>query len=117
MHAQSIHRDARRLKQIAATDFSRINLQFDGEFIELRLESKAHIDRAVTAHGATCGLVSEHAVAVILNVGDVVERAEQRAGIKNRDHAVRAVAAAILHHTSLYRGDTAIVLDAGLQGQ
>src|SRR5947207_13053530 len=67
------------------------------------------------AHGATCRLVGEHAVAVVLNIGNVVESTKQRAGIKNGHHAIGAVPAAILHHAGLYDGDAAIVFRAGFK--
>src|SRR5205085_665301 len=67
------------------------------------------------AHRSAGRLVGEHAITVVANVRNVVQRAQQRAGIKNGDHAVRAIRAAILDHFGGNRGDAAIALDAGLQ--
>src|SRR5437870_4774310 len=69
----------------------------------------------MAAHGATRGLVREHAVPVVLNVWDVVERAQQRPGIKNRNHAVGAVGASVLYHTSFDGGDAPVLLNTGLK--
>src|SRR5208282_391252 len=60
-------------------------------------------------------LVGEHAIAVVLNVGNIVKRAQQSARIKNSDHAVGTVSAAILHHARLNGGDAAVVFHRGLQ--
>ena len=46
---------------------------------------------------------------------NVVQRAQQCAGIENRHHAVRAVGAAVLNDLAGNRGHAAIVLHAGLQ--
>ena len=57
------------LQQIALANLSGIHADLGRQFVQLRFESKAHVDRAVAAHGAAGGLVGQHAVAVILNVG------------------------------------------------
>ena len=67
------------------------------------------------SHRAARRLVGQHAIAVVLNIWNVVERAQQRARIKNRDHAVRAISAAILHYSRFHRGDASVILDAGFQ--
>ena len=51
------------------------------------------------AHGAAGGLVGQYAVAVVLDMRDVIKRAQQRAGIKDRDHAVGAICSPILHYS------------------
>ena len=100
LHTQAVHRDARRLQQIALPYLRWIHRNLRSEFIQLRFEGEAHVNGAVAAHGSARRLVGQHAVTVVLNVRNVIERAEQRSGIKNRDHAVRAVGAAILHYAS-----------------
>ena len=102
-------------QQIAAADFGGIHSNFRSEFVQLRFESEANVHRAVAAHSAAGGLVREHAVSVILNVRNVVERAQQRAGIQNRDYAVRTVSAAILHYAGFNGHDAPVILDAGLK--
>ena len=115
MHAQAVDCDAWWLKQIAAANLGWIDLECGGEFVKLRLKSEADIDRPVPAHSATGRLVGEHAVAVVLNIWYVVEGAEQRAGIKNGDDAVRTVRAAILYDAGFHGGDTAVGLNCGFQ--
>ena len=95
-HAQAIHRDGRRLQQVHAPHFGRIEFELGRDLVHLRLEGKAHVDGAVPAHSAAGRLVGQHAIAVVTNVRNVVQRAQQRAGIKNRYHTVGAIAAAIL---------------------
>ena len=115
LHAQAVHRDAGRLEQIVLANLGGIHADLGGQFVELRFEGKADVDRAVAAHGAADRLVGQHAIAVVLNVGNVVERAQQRAGVKNGDDAVGAVGAAILDDAGFDGGDAAVVLDSGLQ--
>ncbi len=112
LHAQSIHRDARRLQQIATPNLGRVHIQLQRELIQLRLESKANIHGPMSAHGAADGLIGEHAISVVLNIGDVVQRAQQRTRIENGDHAIGAVSAAILHDACFHGGDVAIFVDA-----
>src|SRR5208283_1227290 len=69
----------------------------------------------MAAHRAAGGLVGEHAISVVLNVGDVVERAQQCARVQNRNHAIRAVSTAILDNTCLHGSDAAVALYAGFQ--
>src|ERR1700758_5357869 len=69
----------------------------------------------MSAHGAARGLIGEHTVSVILNVGYVVECAEQRAGVQNRNYAVRTVGPTVLYNAGFDGGDVAVVLHAGLQ--
>src|SRR4051812_42010949 len=69
----------------------------------------------MSAHGSAGRLIGQNAVAVVLNVGDVVKRSQQRARIKNGDNAIRAVAAAILNNTGSDSGDAAVLGDASLQ--
>ena len=76
LHAQAVDGDGRRLEQIAAANFGGIHADGRGEFVELRFEGEADIHGAVAAHGAAGGLVGEHAIAVVANVRNVVERAE-----------------------------------------
>ena len=69
----------------------------------------------MSAHSATCGLVGKHAITVVLNIGNIVEGTEQRAGIQNCHHAIRTVAAAVLHDACFYGSDAAVVLYTSLQ--
>ena len=115
LHAQAVDGDTGWLEQIAAPNLGRINAQLGANLIELRLEGKAHIDRAVPAHGSACRLVGQHAIAVVLNVGNVVQGAQQRARIKNSDDAIRTVRATVLHHAGFDCGDAAVVLHGGLE--
>ena len=115
LHAQAVDRDAGRLEQIALANLGGIQSYFGGKFVQLRFEGEADVDGAVTAHGSADRLVGQDAVAVVLNVGDVVERAQQRAGIKNGDDAVGAVGSAVLDDAGFDGGDAAVVRDAGLQ--
>src|SRR5439155_24951862 len=91
------------------------DLECGGEFVKLRLKSEADIDRPVPAHSATGRLVGEHAIAVVLNSGDVVKGSQQRAGIKNGHDAVRTVRATILYDAGFHGGDTAVALNCGFQ--
>src|SRR5581483_6565759 len=115
LHAQAVHRDAGRLEQIAAADFGGIKAELLRKLVQLRLESEADIHRSVTAHGATDGLVGQHTIAVVLNVRNVVERAQQRPGVKDRDNSVGAVGATILYHARLHCGDVAVFIRARLE--
>ena len=81
----------------------------------MRFECEADVDRAMSTHGAADRLVGEDAVSVVLNVRNVVECAEQCAGIKNGDDAVRAVGAAVLNDFGLYGSDAAIFGDTGFE--
>src|SRR5947207_11090612 len=112
---QAVDCDAWWLKQIAAANLGRIDLECGGEFVKLRLKSEADIARPVPAHSATGRLVGEHAIAVVLNSGDVVKGSQQRAGIKNGHDAVRTVRATILYDAGFHGGNTAVALNSGLQ--
>ena len=114
LHPQSIHGDAWRLQQIAASNLGGIEIYPRGKFVELRFEGKAHVDGAMSAHSSASRLVGENAVTVVLNVWNVVERTQQGTGIKNGHNAVGAVGATILNDLRFHRSDAAIVLDAGL---
>src|SRR6266850_2585263 len=96
LHPQAVHGYAWRLEQIHASDLDSVNAQLDRKLVELRFKSEADVHRAVSTHSAARRFVGEHAVTVVTNVRDVIERAQQRPGIKNGDYAIRAVGAAIL---------------------
>src|SRR5262249_3359437 len=115
LHAQAVHGDARWLEQIPLADLRRIDFQLCCNLIELRFKSEANIHGSVAAHRAAGWLIGKHAIALILNIGNVVQRAEQRAGVKNRNYPIRAVSAAVLNHASLHRGNASIVFDASLE--
>ena len=76
LHAESVDGDTRRLEQVTTANFWGIEIYLCGKFIKLRFEGEANVDGAVPTHGAARGLVGEHAVAVVLNVRDIVESAE-----------------------------------------
>src|SRR5205807_4334962 len=115
-HGQTASRARTRHRMQPLREWSsELDLECGGEFVKLRLKSEADIDRPVPAHSATGRLVGEHAVAVVLNIWYVVEGAEQRAGIKNGDDAVRTVRAAILYDAGFHGGDTAVGLNCGFQ--
>ena len=69
----------------------------------------------MSTHGAAGRLVGQHAITVVLDVGNVVQGAQQRARIKNSHHAVRAIGSTILHHPRLHSSDATIVLHASLE--
>ena len=73
-HARRLNRLRRRI------DWIKIDL--GGQFVQFGLKGEPYVDRAVTAHGATRGLVRQHRVAVIWNVADIVERPQQSPGIQ-----------------------------------
>src|SRR5258708_35859883 len=64
LHAQAIHCDAWWLKQIALPNFCWVHADLCGKFVQWRLKGEAHIDGAVSSHGAAGGLVGWHALAV-----------------------------------------------------
>src|SRR5215472_15682519 len=115
LHAQIVHGDTWRLEQIAATDDRRIDSQMGSNLIQLRLKGKTDIHRPMAAHGATRRLIGQHTIAVVTDAGNIVERAQQRTGIKNGNNPIRAVRAAILHYASGHSSDAAIFLHAGFQ--
>src|ERR1700674_2996152 len=115
LHAETVHRDARRLEQIALTNLGGIHSHLGCKFVQLRFEGESYIHGAVAAHRSANRLVGQDAVAVILNVGDVVQRAQQRAGIENGYDAIGAIGSAILHDSCLDGGDAAVVGDSSLE--
>src|SRR5439155_23886782 len=114
-HAQAVDRHAGRLEQVPAAQFHRIDPQHGGHHVELLLEGKARIDGAVPAHGAAGGLVGQHAVAVKLDVWDVVHGVQQLARVKDGYDAVAAIRAAVLDDARLDRRQRAVAPDAGLK--
>src|SRR2546425_5333447 len=102
-HAQTVYGDARSLQQVSPPDFGRVEGRVGCEHVEDGLEGETHVDRAVAAHSAAGGLVRQHAVAVKLQIVNVVDRAEKRPGIKNGDGTIAAVRAAVLHDARSYR--------------
>ena len=115
LHPQAIHRDRWRLQKISFANCRRVHSDRRSELIELRLKSETHVHGAVPAHRAAGRLVGKHTVAVVADVGNVIERAEKRAGIKNGHHAIRTVSAAILNYFCRHRGNTAVFCHSGLQ--
>ena len=115
MNPKAVNGNARSLKQIALTDFRGIQVQFCRKLVQLGFESKAHVYGAMSAHGAAGGLVGQYPVAVVLNVRNVIKRAQQRPGIKNRHNAIGAVCSAVLHHSCFDRSNAAVLRDASLQ--
>src|SRR5439155_6524224 len=114
-HAQAVDRHAGRLEQVPAAQFHRIDPQHGGHHVELLLEGKARIDGAVPAHGAAGRLVGQHAVAVKLDVWDVVHGVQQLARVKDGYDAVAAIRAAVLDDARLDRRQRAVAPDAGLK--
>ena len=113
--AQAVHGDARRPQQIATANLDGIESRVVRERVEHSLKGEAHVDGAVAPHGAAGGLVGEHAIAVVFHVGNVVDRAQQRAGVKHSDWAVAAVRAAVLHHASRHGADFALTRQTDFQ--
>ena len=112
---QPIHRNTRRLQQIALPDLRRIHPNLCCQLIQLRFEGKSHVHRSMPSHRPTRRLIGQHPVSVILNVGNVIQRPEQRPRVQNGHHAVRAVRSAILYHASLHGSDAPILLHSSLQ--
>ena len=69
----------------------------------------------MAAHGAASGFVGEHAVAVKLDVGNVIQGVEQLPGVENRHHAIAAIRSAVLNDARLDGRERAVALHAGLQ--
>ena len=69
----------------------------------------------MSPHRPAGRFVGENAISVVLNVRNVVKRAQQCARIKNSDDPIRTVAAAVLYHAGFDGGDAPIVLHAGLE--
>src|SRR5262249_22812417 len=69
----------------------------------------------MSAHSSTSRFVGEHAVAVVPNIGNVVERAQQRSRIENRYHPIGAVRATILNYPRLNSYNAAVVSRPGPQ--
>src|SRR5579864_3400147 len=115
LHAQAVDCDAWRLQQIALTDLRRVHADLCGQLVELRFEREADVDGTVAPHGAACGLVGQDTVTVVLNVRNIVECAQEGAGIKNGNHAVGAVGPSILYHARFDGGDAAVFLNASFQ--
>src|SRR6516164_10313560 len=113
-HAQIVHSPARRLQEVTAADFNRINAQHGGDSVELLLEGKASVYCTVTTHGTTGRLVGQDAVAVELDVGDIVHGVEQLSGIEDGDHTVTTVGTAILDDAHLHRRQFALASDSRL---
>ena len=84
------------LQQIGAPHRERIEPQLARHLVEQALEGEAHVDGAVAAEGAAGRRVGEHALADILDVVQVVDGVQHRAGIEDRHHAVARVRAAAL---------------------
>src|SRR5207245_127283 len=75
LHAQPVDGDTRRLEQIATSNLRGINAQLRADLIELRFEGEAHVHGAMSTHGAAGRLVGQHAITVVLDVGNVVQGA------------------------------------------
>src|SRR5437899_1414025 len=106
-HAQTVYGDARSLQQVSPPDLGRVEGGSGREHVQHGLEGETHVDRAVAAHGAAGGLVRQHAVAVKLQIANVVDRAEKRSGIQNGDGTIAAVRAAVLYDPRSHRRNLA----------
>src|SRR5262249_41578106 len=78
-------------------------------------ESKADVDRPMTAKGAAGRRVGEHATAGVLDIVKVVDRVKHRAGIEDRHDAISRVRAAALVAIAFDRGYPSILVHANLQ--
>ena len=100
------------MQQVGAPHRERIDAHFVRHLIEQTLECEAHVDGAVAAECAAGRRVGQHALADILDVLQVIDRVQHRAGIENRDHAVAGMRAAALDRLAFDAGDAAILLQA-----
>src|SRR5581483_6789065 len=76
LNPKSINSDTGRLQQISPAHLGRIQAQLLREFIELRFEGEADIYRTMSTHRPADRLVGENAIAVVLDIRDVVQRSE-----------------------------------------
>ena len=100
---------------VRAPHRQRIEPELARHLVEQALEGEAHVDRAVAAERAAGRRVGQHALADILDVVQVVDGIEHRAGIEDGDDAVAGVGAAALDAFAFDRGDLAVLAQAELQ--
>ena len=105
VHHQVVVGEGRRAQQIGAPHGERIEAELARHLVEQALEGEAHVDGAVAAEGAARRRVGQHALADVLDVVEVVDRVQHRAGIEDRDDAVARVRAAALDAFAFDAGD------------
>ena len=114
-HHEIVVGEGRRDEIIGAPHRQRIEAELGRHLVEQALEGEADVDRAVAAEGAAGRRVGERAPADVLDVVQVVDGVEHRAGIEDRHHAVARMGAAALVAFALDRGDAAVAAQTELE--
>ena len=93
IYHQAVAGEHRRTKQIGAAHRKRIKPKITRHTVKYAFKRMPHIHRAVATHCTTGWLIGVNPIAIILNVGDVIDPLKQRPSIKDRHKAIARIGA------------------------